>query len=101
MLVATALGSTGLIAGGTTWSGAVSDQITPPVGKQIAELAPRGAPAYDWFGNSVAVSGNTIVVGAPAVAGAVLGFRPGVRVHQDRHWLAPDRRTGWLWRHGP
>ncbi len=74
LLVATALGSTGLIAGATTWSGAVSHQMTPPVGKQLAVLAPRGAPVYDWFGNSVAVSGNTIVVGAPAVAGASSGF---------------------------
>jgi len=87
LLVATALGSTGLIAGATTWSGSISGQIAPPVGKQLAELAPRGAPAYDWFGNSVAVSGNTIVVGAPAVAGASSGF--------GRAYVFTKTTTGW------
>jgi hypothetical protein len=74
LLVATALGSTGLIAGSTTWSADVRHQMTPPLGKLLAELAPPGALAYGWFGNSVAVSGNTIVVGAPAVAGASSGL---------------------------
>ena len=74
LLVASALGSVGLISGGSTWSSPLVHQITPTVGEQVAELAPPGAPAYDWFGNSVAVSGNTIVVGAPAVAGASSGF---------------------------
>lgn len=73
-LVATALGSTVLMAGATAWSGLAGHQMTPPVGKQLAELAPPGPPAYDWFGNSVAISGNTIVVGAPAVVDASSGF---------------------------
>jgi hypothetical protein len=87
LLVATALGSTGLIAGATTLSGVVSHQMTPPVGKQLAELAPPGAPAHDWFGNSVAVSGNTIVVGAPSVAGASSGF--------GRAYVFTKTATGW------
>jgi FG-GAP repeat len=32
----------------------------------MAELTGSGTVAWDWFGASVAVSGNTIVVGAPA-----------------------------------
>jgi FG-GAP repeat len=87
LLVATALGSTGLISGVASWSGNVSHQMTPPIGQQLAELAPRGAPAYDWFGNSVAVSGNTIVVGAPAVAGASSGF--------GRAYVFAKTVTGW------
>jgi len=58
-----------------------------PVGKQLAELAPPGAPAYAWFGNSVAVSDNTIVVGAPAVAGASSGI--------GRAYVFTRTATGW------
>jgi hypothetical protein len=61
--------------------------MAPPVAKQLAELAPPGAPAYDWFGNSVTVSGNTIVVGAPAVAGASSGF--------GRGYVFTRTATGW------
>ena len=95
LLVATALGSTRLIAGATTSSGAVSNQMTPPVGEQLAELAPRGAPAYDWFGNSVAVSGNTIVVGARAVAGAVPRVSA-VRTYSPRPPPVGTRPANWL-----
>jgi FG-GAP repeat len=87
LLVATALVSTGLMVGATTRPGVVTQQTTPPVGKQLAELAPPGAPVYDWFGNSVAVSGNTIVVGAPAVAGASSGF--------GRAYVFTKTATGW------
>jgi len=87
LLVATALGSTGVIAGATTWSDVVGHQMTPPVGKQLAELAPPGAPPYDWFGSSVAVTGNTIVVGAPSVAGASSGF--------GRAYVFTKSATGW------
>jgi FG-GAP repeat len=87
LLVATALGSTGLIAVANSWSDVVSHQMTPPVGKQLAELAPPGPPVFDWFGNSVAISGNTIVVGAPAVAGASSGF--------GRAYVFTKSASGW------
>jgi hypothetical protein len=95
LLVATALGSTGLIAGATTGSGVVSHQVTPPVGKQLAELAPPGPAAYDWFGSSVAVSGNTIVVGAPAVVGASSGLgRAYVFTKTDSGWHESGELAG-------
>ena len=33
-------------------------------GHQIAKLLPEGGAANDWFGVSVAISGNTVIVGA-------------------------------------
>ena len=36
------------------------------MGNLVAELAGSGTVADDWFGESVAVSGGTVVVGAPA-----------------------------------
>ena len=41
---------------------------SPPRGRQAVELAGSGSVALDWFGASVAVSGHTLVVGAPAEA---------------------------------
>ena len=43
-----------------------SQRPAPRMGSHLAELAGSGTVALDWFGASVAVSGNTIVVGAPA-----------------------------------
>ncbi|MCZ6542515.1 MAG: FG-GAP repeat protein, partial [Planctomycetota bacterium] len=34
-------------------------------GRQIAKLLPYGGAAGDWFGDSVAISGETAIVGAP------------------------------------
>jgi hypothetical protein len=61
--------------------------MTPPLGQLLAALAPPGAPAYGWFGTSVAVSGNTIVVGAPAVASASSG--------RGRAYVFTKSATGW------
>ncbi|HXW78509.1 MAG TPA: FG-GAP repeat protein, partial [Acidimicrobiales bacterium] len=36
--------------------------------RQSAELQSPGSPVADWFGDSVAVSGSTVVVGAPSHA---------------------------------
>ena len=47
-------------------SAVASHRAAPPVGMQLAELTGSGTVAWDWFGASVAVSGGTIVVGAPA-----------------------------------
>lgn len=33
-------------------------------GKQIAKLLPSDGAAHDWFGNSVAIGGTTVIVGA-------------------------------------
>jgi hypothetical protein len=87
LVVATALGPAGLLGGATTRPGVTSHQVTLAAGGQPAELAPPGAPAYDWFGSSVAVSGNTIVVGAPAVAGASSGL--------GRAYVFTRTATGW------
>jgi FG-GAP repeat len=50
-----------------------------PIIQQQAELASKDGTTNDGFGNSVAVSGNTIVVGAPymGVGGGSEGFGPG------------------------
>ena len=71
---------------------------------QVAELTAQGGQQGDWFGISVALSGNTIVVGAPyAPSNAntqAAGPGRGLRVHGARQRLGehdPDRdvdRTG-------
>jgi len=53
-------------AGG--WAG-----VTQPITQQ-AELTASDGTASDWFGRSVAISGSTLVVGAPAPLG---GINPG------------------------
>jgi len=35
---------------------------------ESGELAGSGSMAHDWFGDAVAISGNTIVVGAPSIS---------------------------------
>ena len=66
---------------------AVNHQPAPPVARQLTELAAPGAPVADWFGNSVAASGNTIVVGAPAVAAVSSGI--------GRAYVFTRTATGW------
>jgi hypothetical protein len=51
---------------GLAWAVAKQQMAALPVGGHLAELAGSGTVAWDWFGASVAVSGSTIVVGAPA-----------------------------------
>jgi hypothetical protein len=62
----------GLIApasGGPAWAGVARPQAALPAGgQQLAELKGSDTAAGDNFGESVAVSGNTIVVGAPGHA---------------------------------
>ena len=87
LLVATALWSVGLTATGAAGAGAVDHQVTAPLGRQLAELAGPDGRGYDWFGSSVAVSGNTIVVGAPAVAAASSGV--------GRAYVFTKTATGW------
>ena len=43
---------------------AATSRTTPPIGKQLAELRDFDTVAGDDFGNSVAISGTTAVVGA-------------------------------------
>ncbi len=62
--------------------------------RQRAALKAPDTVGPDWFGDAVAVSGDTIVVGAPAISVALLRARPGVRFHRDGHRLAPDRPAG-------
>ena len=62
-------------------SAVASHRAAPPVGMQLAELAGSGTVAGDWFGDSVAVSSSTIVVGAPSQHPSPLGRRAGLRVH--------------------
>ncbi|MGP8207297.1 MAG: FG-GAP repeat protein, partial [Acidimicrobiales bacterium] len=87
LLVATALWSVGLTATGAAGAGAVDHQVTAPLGRQLAELAGPDGRGYDWFGSSVAVSGSTIVVGAPAVADASSGI--------GRAYVFTRTATGW------
>ena len=64
-------------AGASTTSSA--DQFTyTGAGAEEAKLAVSDGAAGDWFGNSVAVSGNTMVVGSPnaTVGGATARVRP-------------------------
>jgi hypothetical protein len=46
-------------------AGAARPRVTPPIGKQMAELVGSDTVANDSFGYSVAISGSTAVVGAP------------------------------------
>jgi hypothetical protein len=55
---------TGLSSTGGAWA-ATHSQVTPPIGTQLAELSGTGTGPGDEFGESVAVAGTTIVVGAP------------------------------------
>jgi nucleoside-specific outer membrane channel protein Tsx len=52
----------------TTSAVAASPRTTPPIGTQLAELKGSDTVADDGFGVSVAISGTTAVVGAPAYA---------------------------------
>jgi FG-GAP repeat len=60
---------------------------SPSLGRQMAELAGSGSGALDWFGASVAVSGNTIVVGAPA--------EPLLSAGVGRAYVFTKTTTGW------
>ena len=62
-------------------------QASPALGRQLAELAGTGSAALDWFGASVAVSGNTIVVGAPA--------EPRLSAGVGRAYVFTKTATGW------
>ena len=53
----------------TTSAVAASPRTTPPIGGQLAELKGSGTVAGDEFGDSVAISGTTAVVGAHFHAG--------------------------------
>ena len=57
--------------------------------KQAAELKGSDTVAGDYFGDSVAISGTTAVVGAETTPVC----RPGIRVHEDGGRLEADRRT--------
>jgi len=59
------IGLTALTNSGLAWA-AAGQRPASAVGSHLAELAGSGSKALDWFGAAVAVSGNTIVVGAPA-----------------------------------
>ncbi|HTW06966.1 MAG TPA: FG-GAP repeat protein [Acidimicrobiales bacterium] len=52
--------------------------------RQVAELVGRDIVAYDWFGSGVAVSGGTIVAGAPQKANSV-----------GRAYVFENGRSGW------
>ena len=69
---------------------AAQDPITIDPFVQQAKLTASDGAADDNFGNSVSISGNTVVVGAPnATVGATLAGG-GLRVHASR---APVGRT--------
>jgi hypothetical protein len=56
-------------------------------GGQLVELAASGSTAWDWFGASVAVSGRTIVAGAPAAPLLASGV--------GRAYVFTETATGW------
>jgi hypothetical protein len=62
--------------------------VTPPTGTQLAQLQPSDNFAYNNFGSSVAISGPTLVVGAPnypSLAGRFVG----------RAYVFSKTATGW------
>ncbi len=58
---------------------------------QVAELKGSDTTAHDNFGNSVAISGTTVVLGSPYAS----GDGPGLHLQQDPNWLAPSEGAGW------
>ena len=68
IVAATALGPIALAPGGLARAGAVSPRAPLVTGQQVAELKGSDTAAADSFGTSVAVSGSTVVVGAPGHA---------------------------------
>jgi hypothetical protein len=66
---------------------ASTGQASPSRVRQLAELAGTGSAALDWFGASVAVSGTTIVVGAPA--------EPLLSAGVGRAYVFTKTTTGW------
>ena len=58
---------------GTTSALAASPRATPPIGRQLAQLKSSDAVAQSYFGYSVAISGTTAIVGAPAPNGYPVG----------------------------
>jgi hypothetical protein len=56
--------SAGIVFSTLFLNAAILDAATPPVSLvQLAELTPSTRASNDWFGISIAVSGNTLVVG--------------------------------------
>ena len=53
-----------LLASCLCFAASASQSAAPNAWKQLAELTPANRTNQDWFGISVAISGNTVVVGA-------------------------------------
>ena len=80
-----------LVAVGATMAIAAPTNVGPAwaaaKGGQLVELAASGSTAWDWFGASVAVSGRTIVAGAPAAPLLASGV--------GRAYVFTETATGW------
>ncbi len=71
---------------GPAW--ALANQRTATANSRpLVELAASGSTAWDWFGASVAVSGRTIVAGAPAA--------PLLSSGVGRAYVFTETATGW------
>jgi drug/metabolite transporter superfamily protein YnfA len=68
-------------------SAVAGPRSTTAVGRQLAELAGSGTEANDWFGDSVAVAGSTILVGASA--------EPRTYSSVGRAYVFTKMATGW------
>jgi hypothetical protein len=78
-----ATGAVCLLLASTTSAVAAAPRTTP-IGKQLAELKGSDTVAGDIFGFSVAISGTTVVVGAPYYAN-----------HAGRAYVFTTTATGW------
>ena len=67
----------GALVGGLSFGKAYVFQRSGTVWTQMARLTASDGGAFDEFGVSVSVSGNTVVVGAPARSGAYVFVMPG------------------------
>ncbi len=77
---------------GTTSAVAANPRIMSRIGTQLAELKGSDGVALDFFGSSVAISGNTAIVGAPGHAKAA--GRAYVFARTPTGWAQADELKG-------
>lgn len=86
-------GSTALVGAWNRHSGTGAAYVfTEQHGRwtEQAELTAAGGKPGDWFGSTVALDGDTAVVGAPRAAGTGAAY---IFIRQGRHWMQQDRIT--------
>ena len=72
------------LSGSAAATVATNPRAAPSIGTQLSELKGSDAAAGDYFGYSVAISGMTLVVGAPGYAG-----------HAGRAYVFTKTGSGW------